>query len=518
MLPGRLPGWFVGPAILVLVAAGYFAGAWLGVTQTLSPEGKAIIWPPNAVALAALLLLPYRRWPWVVPAVLMAEVAADIPAFPLWSAVAFGLINLFEVLLAAALIRWLSGPRFDFDRLARGASFLLFGPLLAATLAAFLGAGVYIALGKEASAYFAYWQMWWFGDAVGLLILTPLLVVAIRQFNELRSGWNRTRIAEAIALIGIMIALGFLVHSVGSATRISQPLSQVLLLPPVLWAAARFGVPGATAAIALVATINIGFMVHGESLPAGQTPETAILALQEFLAVVAIIGVGFSLLLSDLRASREELRAAHDALEVKNLELEERVAERTQALREANRRLEAIASTDALTGIANRWHFLEVAQREAHRRREAGSGTGLALLMLDLDHFKQVNDTHGHPAGDHVLHTLAIEIRDNIRPLDLCGRFGGEEFLILLPDADGETARSVAERLRESVASSRIEYEGVQLAITVSIGLAVWDGEEEVNDLIRRADEALYRAKGHGRNRVEGDLPAVSGDGAREAV
>jgi diguanylate cyclase (GGDEF)-like protein len=508
--PSALPDWLTGPLIGILVAAGYFAGAWLGVTQTISPEGKAIIWPPNAVALAALLLLPRHRWPWVIPAILLAEIAADLPAFPLWSAVAFGLINLFEVFLAATLIRWLSGPRFDFDSLYRGACFLLFGPLLAATLAAFLGAGVYLALGKEASAYFAYWQMWWFGDALGLLILTPLLVVAVRQFDELRTGWNRARAMEAIAVATLMIALGFLVHSVGSATRISQPLSQILLLPPVFWAAVRFGVPGAASAVALAATVSIGFMVHWESLPPGLAPETAILALQEFLAVAAIVGVGLSLMLGDLRASREELRAAHDELERKNRELEERVAERTQALREANRRLEAIASTDALTGIANRWHFLEVAQREVHRRRGADSDSGLALLMLDLDHFKQVNDTYGHPAGDHVLHTLALAIRDNIRPLDLCGRFGGEEFLILLPDADGETTRAVAERLRESVASTRFEYQGQLLEVTVSVGLAVWDGQEDVDELIQRADTALYRAKDRGRNRVEGDIPEAS--------
>ncbi|MDR5905343.1 MASE1 domain-containing protein [Franzmannia qiaohouensis] len=153
-------GWLTGLAIMAVVGLGYFAGAWLGVTQTISPDGKAIIWPPNAVALAALLLLPVHRWAWIIPAVMAAEITADIPAFPLWAAVSFALINLFEVFLAASLIRWFTGPRFNFDSLSRGGYFVLFGPLLAAGTAALFGAGVYRELAGERFEFLRSLQLW----------------------------------------------------------------------------------------------------------------------------------------------------------------------------------------------------------------------------------------------------------------------------------------------------------------------------------------------------------------------
>lgn len=280
-----------------VVGLGYFAGAWLGVTQTISPDGKAIIWPPNAVALAALLLLPLHRWVWIIPAVMVAEIIADIPAFPLWAAVSFGLVNLFEVFFAASLIRWITGPRFDFDSLARGGYFLLFGPLLAAGIATLFGAGIYRGLAAEGIEYLAHWQMWWFGDALGLVLLTPLLIIFARQYRELIQIWTRKRLLEACGLLLLLGVMGMVLMATAGAEDGGHPLSLVVLLPPVLWAAARCGVPGAAALVALVAATAIAGTVHGSWLLLGEDPEGAILALQEFLAVTATVGIGVGLLL-----------------------------------------------------------------------------------------------------------------------------------------------------------------------------------------------------------------------------
>lgn len=166
--------------------------------------------------------------------------------------------------------------------------------------------------------------------------------------------------------------------------------------------------------------------------------------------------------------------------------------------REHERNLERLATTDPLTGLANRRALLQGMEREL-RRTGPGHVEG-ALLVLDLDHFKSINDTYGHAAGDKVLVHLAHLLRSMLRQNDIAGRLGGEEFAVLLPGAERERALAIAERLRLAVEHSAIEYEGRVIAVTASIGLAPLEGE--VDGIFALADEALYRAKNEGRNRM----------------
>lgn len=162
-----------------------------------------------------------------------------------------------------------------------------------------------------------------------------------------------------------------------------------------------------------------------------------------------------------------------------------------------------LATIDSLTGICNRHHFLERAAQEITRARRYGHG-GLALLMMDLDHFKDVNDRHGHEAGDKVLAAMAARVLDLLRESDVMGRLGGEEFAVLLVEAGGGEALAVAERLRAIIAETPVKANGVEISHTISIGVAsLTAGDKGVEDLLRRADQALYRAKRLGRNRVE---------------
>lgn len=165
-------------------------------------------------------------------------------------------------------------------------------------------------------------------------------------------------------------------------------------------------------------------------------------------------------------------------------------------------RLEREAHTDALTGCATRRFFLEVAQREVHHSHR--HGRDLTVLMLDLDHFKQVNDAFGHHVGDVALQKLAGACGTALRQEDLVGRLGGEEFAILLPDTQVEKALEVAERLRKSVAEADVPVEGRPAQhITVSIGIARLEPfDPDIDALLQRADKALYQAKCTGRNRV----------------
>ena len=157
-------------------------------------------------------------------------------------------------------------------------------------------------------------------------------------------------------------------------------------------------------------------------------------------------------------------------------------------------RLEALLREDALTGLSNRRAILtQLGGMVSGARRH---GHPLSIAVCDLDHFKRVNDTHGHKAGDEVLVAAAHAMGTHLRAEDQLGRLGGEEFLVLLPDTDADAAVHVAERMRAEVATAP-----TPVPVTVSIGIATWDGEAP-EELLHRADEALYAAKDAGRDRV----------------
>jgi diguanylate cyclase (GGDEF)-like protein len=165
------------------------------------------------------------------------------------------------------------------------------------------------------------------------------------------------------------------------------------------------------------------------------------------------------------------------------------------------KKMQHLAITDTLTGVYNRRGLFEHGQREINRAIR--TSRPLAAIMLDIDHFKQVNDAHSHAVGDQVLKALAKLCLDNLREVDIFGRYGGEEFAILLPETDIETAYQVAQRLRQCISETAIQSTKGVISITVSIGIACSEGE--VNNLavlLDRADTAMYEAKRSGRNKV----------------
>lgn len=171
---------------------------------------------------------------------------------------------------------------------------------------------------------------------------------------------------------------------------------------------------------------------------------------------------------------------------------------------------EELAHTDELTGIANRRHFTLLAEREVDRADRTGQP--LALLMLDIDHFKRINDRHGHALGDQALKAFCRACEQVLRKTDVFGRVGGEEFAILMPDTDQQTALAVAGRLRDAVAQAEVRgADGTTVPFTVSIGVsAVAGGGRQLDELLSRADAALYQAKEGGRDRVVVEAVAVS--------
>jgi diguanylate cyclase (GGDEF)-like protein len=171
-----------------------------------------------------------------------------------------------------------------------------------------------------------------------------------------------------------------------------------------------------------------------------------------------------------------------------------------------------LAYTDELTGLYNRRGLVEAGRREVERSYRYEHK--LSAILMDIDHFKLVNDTYGHGAGDQVLGLIGDRFRTGLRWSDIVGRYGGEEFLVLLPEADLKGAMRAAERLRKLISGDPYQLEECELRLTVSLGVAMMDASfSDLGELIKRADDALYLAKQSGRNRVI----AVNGNGGERA-
>jgi two-component system cell cycle response regulator len=206
-----------------------------------------------------------------------------------------------------------------------------------------------------------------------------------------------------------------------------------------------------------------------------------------------------------LHGKRERLGMEEEVefLREQNKRLAERLEQKVRRLSdisETNRRLADISLTDELTGLPNRRYLNRRLREELTMARRFKAP--LSCVMVDVDHFKKFNDTLGHQAGDAVLQSLAKLLCTDKRDYDVVGRYGGEEFLLLLPQVDGPGALALAERLRERVEEANLAPPGTSQRVTISLGVAAFNGDDlNEEDLIRQADEALYEAKAAGRNR-----------------
>lgn len=190
----------------------------------------------------------------------------------------------------------------------------------------------------------------------------------------------------------------------------------------------------------------------------------------------------------------EKISLLNNALSNKTREL----TKKNRELEKANRRIEKLSRTDTLTGLANRRHFLDYFEKMISQARRHSHP--LSLIMIDLDKFKQVNDTYGHGAGDDLLSAIGDLLDQETRKEDLAARIGGEEFAVLLTQAGKEEALRYAERIREEV--MKIEIESVNRQVTASLGIATLQDDDDVESIMKRADEALYSSKENGRNMV----------------
>jgi diguanylate cyclase (GGDEF)-like protein len=233
--------------------------------------------------------------------------------------------------------------------------------------------------------------------------------------------------------------------------------------------------------------------VLANSLVRGSTANSAIVQGLGFVVVVTLGYISANL----VNTTRRREYALRIAAELANDRLRAEIVRRERLEQDLVQR----ANTDPLTKIANRRHFEDQSHHEFQRCQR--NHQPLSLMIIDVDHFKEINDSHGHPAGDEVLRVLSDALSEQVRRVDVVGRLGGEEFAVVMPGADLARAEEVAERLRVRVAGLRVAVERGSVQITVSIGVTecdVWT--ERLGDALARADEAMYQAKAGGRDRV----------------
>lgn len=357
-------------------------------------------------------------------------------------------------------------------------------------------------------AVVAVWRRW----SYLLLALLLLVVAAPRAFAQAWVGWVHLGILALAVLetalllqrpgrvhdLGVMLPgkIASLVQAGVAVALTGGTRSSLLLLYPTAMVAGILTSP--RAADSLIAG-GAGFLTYVVAVW-GQLQQGLTIDRAEILAQVVLMFV-FSLSVS----------LVANLLSEKNLRLErsKNALEKFAAgLKATNEKLERLSFTDAVTGVYNYRYFQLRLREEFSRARRYG--LPLAVMMVDVDSFKQYNDSHGHPVGDRVLQAVATALTENVREFDTVCRYGGDEFAVVLSNAEADTAKGIGERIRSAVACCAQQV-GAPGGITISLGVAVYPGDAETaEDLVQAADEALYRMKLSERGGVEAYVPMLS--------
>ena len=457
----RMPRWWQ----VALLAVAYFAAAKASLLLAIPPGYATAVWPPSGIGLAAMLLLGNRVWPGILLGAALANYTVNSS---LVVAVLTGTGNALEALAGAALMRRYVGvPR----RFERSRDVIAFVAIAAAscTIAATVAALSMTATGLVSwPGFLLNWWTWWQGDVAGIIIVTPLIL----SWRLRRAApWSHRKKLEAASLGALLLIVSLLVF--GDATE----LLTFALLPFMIWAAFRFSQRVVTTATAGVCAIAVYHTVNGVGPFGMPSLNESLLVLLAFISTVVVTSLVLSAAITD---RRKATAALEDAL---------------AALREE-------ALTDPLTGLYNRRYLWEFLRREWVRAQRRGQP--LSVVMLDLDHFKRINDTFGHRAGDHALVAVAGLLRNQIRSSDIVCRYGGEEFALVLPEASSDSVRQRAEDIRSAIKQLELSHDGVALGrLTASLGIALFPLHADGPDaLIAAADAALYEAKSAGRDRA----------------
>ncbi len=325
---------------------------------------------------------------------------------------------------------------------------------------------------------------WWSGE-IGLAdpAMARALILCLAPglfgfYMAMRSGLNLHAVDPALT----MPQMVFAIVAMAAAYVINPPLRGMLLMivALVLMFAAFTLSPKASRALGLFAVTSLGLVMLSMATAAPAVFDPTIERIHFIFAAVVLPVI--SMLAGDLSTLRTRLK------------------QQKAELQDALARIHKLATRDDLTGLINRRHMEELAQVE--HRRALRSGAMPCLCLVDIDHFKRINDLHGHAAGDEVLRLFARQSAAAMRETDVLARWGGEEFLVMLPDTQLNEARMGFERLRRLLSRDQVWGERLHLRVSFSAGLTAWRPGEAMRDALARADAALYEAKASGRDRL----------------
>jgi len=338
---------------VLLLPVLYYVSAKIGIMLSVMPEGMAILWPPNGVLLAYFIRFGPRGYlPFGVLA-LLAEVAIDVPKYRVVDSVLFGLTNVAEVVIASLLLR---RAQFDprFSRIADVTKFIMAGPVVAAFIGAIFGALVYSRMPDAGTVYFQFLRIWWFGDALALMILTPVVLSAWTHTRN-APRWPSLRWTDGLVAIGAAGVIALLLAS-REGTLMGTHVGPVLLLPFAIFAGVRLGPSAAAITVSAVTLLILMLTTQGRNPFGADAPRDAVIHAQEFVFVLSVMTLGLSTLVSRVRASQAELELANEELRRRaevlsvtnremqraraevvtlNEELEQRVRDRTRELEDA---------------------------------------------------------------------------------------------------------------------------------------------------------------------------------------
>ena len=436
---------------ICILAAVYFVAGKLGLGMAFVHPSSTAVWPATGIALAAFLILGYRVWPGIFIGAFLVNITT---AGSVLTSLGVATGNTLEGLAAAYLVMRFAKGRGAFDCAADTFRFAALA-MASTTIAATIGV-VSLSLGGYApwAQFREIWATWWLGDGVGAVLVAPLLILWISNFR-LRFSWREYcelfALAAGLALTAQIVFGGLLILGARN-----YPL-EYLSIPFLIWAAIRFGQREAVTAAALLSGIAIWGTLRGLGPFAIGSKNGSLLLLQAFLGIISAMTLALAAMSAERRRVEEQVRS--------------------------------LAVTDPLTGLAN--YRMLVDTLDAEIRRFGRTDRPFAVLLLDMDGLKQINDTYGHLTGSRALCRLADILRVHCRSMDTAARYGGDEFAIVIPEADVDDAGRVVRRIQD-----RVARDTEHPPFTVSIGAAVFPADGGTRDaVLSAADNALYEMK-----------------------
>jgi diguanylate cyclase (GGDEF)-like protein len=440
-------------ATMAGLAAVYFVAGKLGLQLAYVHASATAVWPCTGIAIAALLVFGYRVWPSILIGAFLVNLTT---AGSVETSIGIAIGNTLEGLAGCYLVSRFAGGKEAFARAQDIFKFALLAGMVATTVSATIGV-TSLALGGFAdwAASGSIWCTWWLGDAVGAVTVTPLLLL---WWENPRLRWTRKQVTELLFLFLGLFATGWAVFGKPFHSELKNYPLEYLCIPFLIWAAFRFGRRKAATALCTLSMIAVWGTLHGYGPFARESQNASLLLMQAFMGIMAVTTLALAAEVTEHKRAEERVRN--------------------------------LAVSDPLTGLANYRQLVEALETEI--KRFGRNERPFVVLLLDLDGLKKINDAHGHIVGSRALCRLADMLRLYSREMDTAARYGGDEFVLILPETDAEAARLVAQRI-----SKRLAEDGEEPKISVSIGMAIYpDHGETINEILGAADRDLYREKG----------------------